>query len=332
MVPLLVLAAALLPALWLERVSLASLERAQGIWLRALWTLGSLWVGWHEPWLGCLGLGLAIHWQGGPTIHHAIWAGIAGTWFLALSLPAAAWAWLPWAWGAWAWLAAGAVAVQYRRDPAKVRAWWGMRSVTGAYFALILPMLPWWGWPGPLLGLWLTGPSWVAVGALLIAFPVLWPDRLAWGLLGASGLLAAAVGLRWRVWGRALGEWMPRGDSLDSARLRFALLRQAWRDRQWLGIGPGQLGYAHLRAQARGELPTAVGTLHNEPAQLMLEFGVPGLLALAFFCYRVGSRLALSDPWSAAVVAGGVLAFGTMALRVPSIGLVWLLCCAEVAR
>jgi hypothetical protein len=160
-----------------------------------------------------------------------------------------------------------------------------------------------------------------------------WPYAMVWGPIVASGLLAAAlVVLRVPVAGRAAGEWTPRGDTLDTLWVRTELLRHAWSVWTWQGTGPGTTPYRHLQAHARGHLREPTGTLHNEAAQLALEYGIVGILAVALFAWRVAPQLTLGDPWSSAVVSGAVLSVGTMALRAPGIGLIFLLAAAEVVR
>lgn len=338
--------AAILPALYLERVSVRSLARARHIWL---WLVGALVltvVAPQEPWLGAIGAYLLFWWrqpaEADPLRREpwertriiGWWVAIGALWFLALGVPGWVWAWLPTAWGVWAWACAAGMAWQYwARDRAKLRGWWATRSVAGAFLALILPLLPLWAWPGPLLGIWLSGPSYVAVLALSAASIVRWPTAMVIGPIVASIVLGVAL----RTWSPRLRqrtplEWTPRGDSLDSMWQRLALLRLAWSTRSWAGTGPGTTPYLHLQAAARGQLAEATGTLHNEAAQLVSEYGVVGALAVGLFAYRIGPHLTLGDPWSSAVVAGAVLSVGTMALRVAPIGALWLLCCAEVGR
>lgn len=341
-------AAALLPMLFITRVSHESLRRVRHQFLYGIVGLGILAVGSREPWLAVIGAYLWWWWRQ-PTVRDPLrrepwekapmlawWAAIAGVWFLALEMPGWVWGWLPTAWGIAAWGTSAAMAYQVIwLDPAKVRGWWGMRSIAGAFLALVTPLLPLWAWPGPLIGLWLSGPSWVALAALSAASIWRWPIPMIWGPIVATSLLAALLVFVWRpvVAGRAIGEFLPRGDTLDTLWARTALLRLAWQDWRWQGVGPGTTAFCHMRAWARGRFDGAdFGTLHNEPAQLALEYGVVGVVAGLLFMYRVGTHLALGDPWSACVVAGAVLALGTMSLRIASIGGVFLFCCAEVLR
>ena len=329
----LALGAALLPMLYVTRVSQASLRRCWEGWLWGLWVVAAATLIPLEPWLAVMGFAGAYWWRtrGEWPIG---WAGIGATWFLARTLPAGAWDALPWAWGAWAMAGAGAMGWQaWRQDRRKVRGWWGMRSIAAALLALLLPVLPLPCWPVVLGGLWLSGPSILAVAAAfsgaIVRWPGLWP---LWATLAAlGGALALVVALGPSVKGRRIGEWTPRGDSLDSVWHRLALLRWAVPRATLAGLGPGSLLGWHNRAYIRGQLGEATGTMHNEPVQVVLEYGAPGALALGLFAWRVGSGLQGGDPWSAMVVAGAVVAGGTMALRVAPIGVLWLLACAKIA-
>jgi hypothetical protein len=73
-------------------------------------------------------------------------------------------------------------------------------------------------------------------------------------------------------------------------------------------------------------------SFHCEPLQHVVEYGLLGGLALGAFAWRVGAHLQLGDPWSAGVVAAGVLALGTTCCRVPPTALLCLAVCARVAQ
>ena len=329
----LLLAAALLPAIALTRVSAPSLTLARNTWLWGLWVTAALTVGVLEPWLGVIGVYWAVWWRASGD-WPLTWVGIGATWFLARQIPPELADWLPLAWGVAASVASVVMVQQWHRgDPAQPRAWFGMRSVAGAFLALVLAGLPLWAWPLPLIGLWLSGPSLLALVALLGGGIYRWQP--SWGALGGLG---AAIGLVAMVWyarpvvlGRVATEWLPRGDTLDTLWTRVEMTRWACRSLTLWGHGPGAIVTLHNRAYLRFQLRESMGTLHNEPLQAAVEYGMVGVLALGLFCWRVVPGLTVGDPWSAMVVTGGLLACGTMALRAAPIGVIWLIACARVA-
>jgi hypothetical protein len=338
---LLVLAAGLIPCLYLPGVTREDRAWTRDVWLRGLLLLGVPVLAWWEPWLAPLALYVAIRWDRlevtilSPRGHAGVgsvvtWAAIGVTWWLALSLPASGWWLVVLLWGVVAWGQAVLMVVQWWHYGLEPRGTLGQRTLAGGLFALTIPLLPAWATIGPLVGLYLSGPSWVAVAALCAAPVVLWP---LWGALGVSAAIAL-VAVLWLLPGRIL-EHTPRGDSLDGLRVRGRLLRLAWRDwrrdRTWLwGTGPERMQRVTWGWQARGHEIDPFSVLHCEPAQMASDYGVLGVAAMALFAWRVGSHLQWGDPWSAAAVAGGVLCLGTFPCRVAPVGLVWLCICAKV--
>jgi O-antigen ligase len=131
-----------------------------------------------------------------------------------------------------------------------------------------------------------------------------------------------------------------------SARARWVYLRagwEGWRERPWLGWGPGSVPWtaAWFLAPRPGLNPwgEAVGELHSLPVHLAYETGCLGLacalgVALAFALRRWGERRAAADPiWLAAgslgLAGAGVAWLATAALAVPA--LPWAMAIAAAA-
>ncbi|MBV8202103.1 MAG: O-antigen ligase family protein [Acidobacteria bacterium] len=153
--------------------------------------------------------------------------------------------------------------------------------------------------------------------------------RLAGALLVLALALAAAQLPR-------LARIATRHDA--SARARAVYLEagwDGWRERPWLGWGPGAVPWtaAWFLAPRPGLNPwgEAVGELHSLPVQLAYETGALGLLSVlivvgAFLARRLGERHAASDPaWLAAGclgLAGAAIALlGTAAIAVQALPL-----------
>jgi O-antigen ligase len=159
----------------------------------------------------------------------------------------------------------------------------------------------------------------------------------------AAGLLLLALALVVAQTPRLL---RVAGWNDPSAQARWIYLRAAWegwRERPWLGWGPGSVAWtdAWFLAPRPGLNPwgEAVGELHSLPAHLAYEIGSLGLLgtlgtAALFARRRWSERCAASDPlWLAAGglgLAGAALAWlATAALAVPA--LPWALAAAAAA-
>ena len=339
------------PAIPLSDTSPGAIDHARSLWLLGCLAVVTGWLATREPWLACIGAWFLWRWRVGdvpldakPVAALVSWAGVGVTWWAARSLPLELLGWLPWAWIALAWAHTVVMAWQHWRHGRRNHAhgWLGQRSIAAGLYVLTIPFCPWWALPGPLLGFWLTGPSWGALVALVPA--VVWLLPLSWLPWAAGGLLMAVLagrGLsRAIIRGRYAFEWTPRGDSLDSLRVRWLAVRIAWEEiryeRRWLwGEGPGTMPLTTRRWAARLRDPSwylAKGDLHMEPVQIVYEYGVLGVAAMALFAWEVGGRMTWGDPWSSAALAGAVFACSTYALRVAPLGVLWLAIAAGVGR
>lgn len=340
------------PAVPLSNTSPSAIDHARSLWLLGCLALVTDWLALHEPWLACIGAWFLLRWRSGdapleakPVAALISWCGVGVTYYAARQIPRDLLLWLPWAWIALAWAQAGLMAWQWfhrahRLSPGP-HGWLGQRSIAAGLYVLTIPFCPWWALPGPLVGLWLTGPAWGATVALVPALvwlaPRTWLPAAAGGLLGLL-LLAWAV-RRVPIAGRRLLEWTPRGDSLDSIRARWTVIRVTWeeirRERRWLwGAGPGIMPLTTRQWAARARPPYYIpkGDLHMEPAQVAYEYGALGVTAMALFAWQIGHRMTWGDPWSAAALGGAVFACTTYAFRVAPLGALWLAIAAGVGR
>lgn len=336
------LAALAWPTFRLEWIAADQMNTMRSVWLLVLIAAGGVVAALAaDPWLTAMACWFVLFWRGEPQTEAAgTWAGIAATWYLARAIPAWGWAWLAVGWQLVGLLLLVAC-LRDRWQGQRVHGWLGQRTVVGAYFALVMALGTPWLWPAFALGLWLSGPSWLAVLAFGAGAAWRWPwwTAVIGGPVLAVGLAALLVGRRSR---RTLVErWTSRGDSFDSVRLRW----QTWRLGWWLFWQPGiwtrgtrgqVAGYGAgpwlrwLSLRVVGQ-PT-VDSFHCEPLQHAVEYGLLGVVAVGLFAWRVGSGLVVGDPWSAAVLCGAVLAGGTIFCRVGPVALVWLVACAGVAR
>jgi len=351
------LAAALAPLIPFARYSRRAVERAHDSWLRGLLGLGVLWLAWAEPLFVPMGLWWCWHWRGSGEAPIADgwrivaeqmggvlrWAAIVGTWFAVRAIPAE---WLPWivrGWLGWAGVQVGLIVMQrwWRSrlpaalgEPRLPYGTFGQRTLCAGYLALMVPFAPSWLWPALGVGLWLTGPSWGALGALAGGFFVLGGYLV--GMAVAGSLVLGALGLWWApiLRGRKLLEWTPRGDSLDSLKGRLEIVWLMLRHWRAAGQGPGTtfLAVARWHAASRRQLPLDPGDhVHNDAMQLWWEYGWAGAATVLLAAYRIGSGLHWGDPWSAAAVVGAGLCLTSLPLRVAPLGLVILTIWGRVA-
>jgi hypothetical protein len=325
---------ALTPLIPLAAISTHAMRRATDLWLRGLLLGGCVWLAWAEPIFVPLGLWALVRW---PASHPALlgWLAVMGTWFLVRALPVEVWPWV-----ASGWLLAGAIQVAVivrQRFSGAARAPYGtmgQRTMVAGFLALLVPFAPWWGWPVLGLGLWLTGPSWGAVLALLPG--LLWIAPRAWLTVAAGALLVAIPALCLvPIKGQRLIHWTPRGGSLDSVRGRVNVLRLAWRLKRepgWLGRGPDTMTRDMQRYQHSTKVYIGnISELHCDPLHLCWEYGAFGVATVLLAAYRIGAGLQWGDPWSSAAVIGAGLSLTTMPLRVAPLGLVIVAIWAHVA-
>ena len=333
MIWLLALAVALTPAIPLIQVSTSQLAKARAYWLLGLLTVGICWLAWSELWLALIGFAFLCRWRSPEPVPSILqWGAIGVSWFLLLQIPREVYDWIAIGWIGVALWQVAVLAQRYRQMRRRMVGTFGSPAITAMYLALVLPLAPVWAWPVLALGLAITS-SVLALMAVAAVVVWLWPS--AWLPVAAGGLLVAIL-WAWSptVRGRRLGEWTLRGDTLDSVWARLAVWRivahDLTRERSWgFGIGPNQAS-KRLRTWASRvgiELPHEC---HMELMQVLYEYGLVGVLAVAAFCWRVGAHLTLGDPWAAAWVAGCVLSCAHWPMRHPTIGPAWLAISAKV--
>ena len=341
--------AILAPALVMWSVAPPQRMRARSWWILGVLAGVGIYVAPTDPWLTVVAVALAVWWvqrsddflgQLGDfdmvTIV-ASWAAIGATWYLVRAIPEDHERWILWGWGVLAYAQAGLMLYERRAmvDKRAPHAWIGQRMYAGCWLAMMLCLLPLWAWPGLLVGLFLSGPSWLACLALAAGSAVRWP--FLWPYL--SALVLGLVAL---VWWAPNGQvrWLkrlPRGDSLDSVRIRVRVYRLALRQMAldpkafWLGFGPGTAGRASRRWNLRHSGIEALGNMHSEPVQIVFEFGALGALGLGLFVWRIGASMTWGDPWSAAAVAGLVVACGSNLSGVIPLGITFLVICARLS-
>src|SRR3990167_7214102 len=304
--PLLTMTIVIVGAMLAPWLFLLTARRGWHVWARNAFVRGAAVMGAGaavsvEPFMAPLALSVLLRWTDvSRLVPVMIWAAIFGVWFLVLALV------LPICWlipAPWRWL---------------------LVALLG-------------------LGLWLPS-SWLAwlatLGALPALIPALWLPFLGLALLAVLGGCAAL----W-AWSRAPGlyhllmrpieRWTLRGASLDSVVQRLEVWRaygRVWR--RWpnwlLGRGDGSSHEEAVQVQA-GVQHRMVGYPHNEIVSLAYEHGLFGLAALGLFAWRVVPALHAGDPWSAMVIAGGVLMLGMHTAHIAPLGGTWWLAAAMVA-
>lgn len=350
---------ALAPCLPLNQISVQSLKQARDYWLLALLALATIWLAAVAPIFAPIGLWGLVHWRTRHVTETMVsWAGLAGFWIACQALPADAWpiiirpAWcligtvatgtLVWQ---WYWVGTQEALNQghpwwhpYRHLHAA--GWFGQRTLAGAFFALVLPFYPAWALPIPLVGLFVTS-SWAAYLAALGAAIVLWPIPAL--VLGGSVSILAAFALVLRSSGSTwhLLEYTPRGDSLDSVWQRVRVIRLLVRSmahRAWWPWGYGTrvgsrkaMEMAVIRWAARyGVTTIPTGHPHCDLLHFFFEYGVPGVAIVVILGALAWPRMAWGDPYTACLIAGGILAGSTLPFRSPATGLLWLAAVAHL--
>jgi hypothetical protein len=157
--------------------------------------------------------------------------------------------------------------------------------------------------------------------------------RSRWRLVGALALLGAALAAIQLPRLARIGVW--HDPSALARAVYFRAGWQGWRERPWLGWGPGSAPWtdAWFLAPRPGLNPwgEAVGELHSLPVHLAYETGAVGLaLALAtsgaFLRRRWLERRSASDPWLLAagclgLAGAGVSWLATAAMAVTALPL-----------
>lgn len=201
------------------------------------------------------------------------------------------------------------------------------RVVTGGLLAFCLALAP----PAlmPVFGLGILAVnSFTAllggIVALLIRFP---PQVLGYdgGLvlrLGPLVLLGAGAALLGLL---SVGFW--RGNPMDSSKGRraiWALCLETWIDaplRDKL-VGQGHFAFAHHARwwQSRQAVRDEYRQAHCDGLQLLLEYGVIGVLATGCWLGLVARGFQAGDPWTAAIVTALVISLNQFTLHLPHTG------------
>lgn len=324
---------------------------------RFLWALGAIGVlaafAW-ETWAGFIVLSLLIRWRNPsllPTL--ATWAGLGVVWALVPSLDARA---LMHAWASLGMLLAVVCTYQAvscwwlgKGGTRRAGGWLISRSIAAASLSLAFPLaLAWHPVFAGVIGVGLIATAswlaWIAAGVALV-----WMHPAAAWLLVPAALVMlwpiVKVARMKNVGPERENTWLdylPRGTSIDSARLRmrtwkvaaFYLLRwPRWIAGRSAEMQFGRPATGHTdgwRWYATHRLLIG-GHFHNDALEFVYDYGALGLAAVVALVWRVGPRLEVSDPVSAAVLAGVIIAGGSWALRLASIGLVWWALVALVA-
>ena len=203
------------------------------------------------------------------------------------------------------------------------------RVVTGGLLAFCLALAP----PAwmPVFGLGILAVNsftalLAGLVALLIRFP---PEMIGFdhtGLVLRLGpvvlicLLAGCVGLL------SVGIW--RGNPMDSARGRraiWALCLEEWLDASWRDrlLGRGHFAFSHIARwwQTRQAVKDEYRQAHCDGLQLLLEYGLVGVLAVGCWLGLLSRGMALGDPWTAAVITALVVSLNQFTLHLPHTGL-----------
>lgn len=175
--------------------------------------------------------------------------------------------------------------------------------------------------------LWLTPSAVAAVAAtagLLVVFPGPWLPALALGaVLAGRRLLCYRPEERW---------WRRVGlTTIETVTVhRRAIWRSTWNDvwswPEWLiGHGPGGFRANSSRWFRTGRLREFYGEAHNDWLEALYEWGILGLLAVAWWAWRTREAWTLGDPLTGAMVAFGVAMLGSFPLKVAPLAALALL-------
>jgi hypothetical protein len=193
----------------------------------------------------------------------------------------------------------------------KLGFWWVFRPIDPA-----VPQIAGWA-GGPALLSHFLAPS--IPLALFYCWPIAVPILLAMLLTGSvGGLLASVVGSLWATW-RVPKVRLPAG-ILGALALIFLLVRHglhiSYRWEIWkytfrdlysgfgiletlktalFGAGPGGFSSRNYVLHAEGAAPLPWTEMHNEILQVVFDFGLVGLILLAFFMLDVFARPVFND-------------------------------------
>ncbi len=248
---------------------------------------------------------------GGPDVHAAAQAMIVAT------------AMVQSVWGAWELLWRGVyrnhlTLQQARNHP---RGSMGNRIYIGGLAAIAAPLAPLWALPVLLVGLVVTN-TYLALAAGALGLWVTYPYIGPW--LGVVALLG--------IW--PLYWW--RGNPVDSLRGRLEVWRlcaavmwhTSWQEKL-VGCGPGSFPAVARWWVARKWTGQAYIQAHSDLVQVVFEYGLIGLLAVALWLARVGQYAQWGDPLTGAFVAMLVMAVAAFPSYLPAMA-VPMLCVAAM--
>jgi hypothetical protein len=327
-----VAALALAPLIPVPYVSDRTLITARDRWLLGGLAISSVWLATRgELWLTVMAVYFLCRWRSPAMLPHLLtWVALAGTWFAALAVVPTAKGWLTAVFGATAGLQVALLWWRRFEGFRRPTGTMGSPVLTACYLAMTLPLI------GPEESWWVRGlvfgaglaltSSWLAFLAAGAALCVLTPAlTLPLTLLALLGAFAARR--RWLT-------WTPRDNSFKSVAARWNVVGmtwQLWREGLWRwGTGPDSFTDDARRYRARTGLIVPAGDAHNEVLQMAYEYGLLGVVTCLLLVWRVAPYLTLHDPWSAAWVAGGIIALGSYPARHVPLGITWLAITAGV--
>ena len=194
-----------------------------------------------------------------------------------------------------------------------LRGSFGNRVVTAAFLAFCLPLAPWWLMPAFGLGLLATN-SFTALGGAALGLAVLHPSLVGYWAPGVALALVSII--YWR--GNPI-------DSFTERKLIWRLCVEAWwyspRREFWLGQGHDAFGRQSRWWAAQNLVKQRYSQAHNDAAQVLLEYGALGALALAAWLGGLGFGMRLGDPWTAALLVALFCSLNQFTLHLPNTGL-----------
>lgn len=338
------LAAAAAPLISIRFVARRYLDGARDVWLLGLAVVGAVLTACSVSLpLGLIAGAVLARWRSWEQLPAvATWAGIIATWAIVQALPDPARAAIPWGWRlVMLGLIGMALAQRWKRH--EIKATTGSRTLLAALLVLVWPFTHPLEWPAYAAGFWLTS-SWIALAALLVAIAIMYPATTP----ALTGIALVGVVLFAIPWTRYhILAYTPRGGSLDGLHMRWrtwtAMLRVSCHWPTWLvGWGPDPAGrrgpsleHALMREAVRLTVPEqnnalATSPAHCEPLELACTYGLPAVAAMGLLAWQLVMHVHFGDPWSAASIAGVVLACATIPARAAPIGVVWLITLAVV--
>lgn len=291
---------------------------------------------WWWAWYGYTRVAGGTFW---PTVAMAVWIGLHGpAWTLDLAIAGLL------AMGVVQ--AAGGIA-QWFRVPffltaeGMIHGTFGHRTGLGIYLAMLIPLaFSTSAWP-VLVPLYVVGIALsmssvavaAAVAAVLVVTPVPW-----WSIAALGVLVACPRVLKIRRHGDTVSvKFRHLG---DSCRARSAIWGATWRRSlrfpTWLvGAGAGAFGL-HARTWIQSErlehTHEVYSEAHNDWLETWYEYGLVGVIALAFWLWRFGAGLHLGDPVTGSLAALGVAMIANFPLRVTNLAVTGLILVLVVMR